>query len=109
MVTRKLKMSEGQYETIIISIWTHWCRRYSYSIPTAQKLMCNQPLFTWWKRQLQQLENEFLEDIAHYPDLAPLDAETIYMRTVHKIYGIYSKPLIKKALHNDSKTNHKQN
>lgn len=94
-----LKLSEDQYELVLMGLWMDWCASKTYRPEHCQMLASSNPLFKWWRQSLQGLEDEFRVDAFPYRDsMSSADAFKLYMKHVTKLKKYYSSPLIKQAL-----------
>ena len=102
-----LNLSPEEYEDKTLNTWVHWCVSKASGSKSLQKTLISQPLFNWWKKELEKLELEFIQDMEALQDHNPKGCMQAYNFTTKRIYNHFSKPLIKKA--HDNQTIGKQN
>lgn len=95
-----LKMTKDEYDMLILDWWTTYCYEKGYAKRQIQKLISNQPLFSWWRAQLAAVEKEFEQDAFPYVDISTkVDAKRLYAKHAYKLQKYYNSDLIKDALH----------
>lgn len=98
VIEQQLEKTHEQYEMMVYNLWLDWCNKKTQKKGNLQKLLTCQPLFNWWRRELDRLEREYLKEVQPYKDL--LDSSTsraMYSSSVVKIYNRFSNSLIKQA------------
>lgn len=94
-----LKMTEDEYDMLIMNWWTTYCFAKTASPEQAQKLLINNTLYHWWHSQLEMVEPEFVEDAWPFKDsYTQEDASKLYAKHVYKLQKYYNSNLIKEAL-----------
>lgn len=94
-----LKMTQEDYEMLLMDWWLTYCQTQSHRQEEIQKLMSNQPLFNWWCDQLQSVEREFIENAAPFEgQYTKEDAKKLYAKHAYKLQKYYKPDLFKKAL-----------
>lgn len=110
METKTLKLlnlTPQQYEEKTLNTYVNWCATRTAGKRSLQKVLTCQPLFNWWLRELNMLENEFIKDMQAYPNPDPKACTKAYNFTIAKINQRFSKSLLRYA--HDSSTTRKQN
>lgn len=98
VVQERLKVTPEEYQHLVFNVWFQWCSMKATKRQSLQKLLICQPLFKWWYRELQKMENHFIEETQFYEKVISKElALGLYQETVQPIYNRFSKPLIKKA------------
>lgn len=94
-----LKMTQEEYELLILDWWLTFCLHKAASDKQVQKLLVNNTLFQWWRAQLTAVEKEFVEEAASYYEIySPKDAQKLYAKSVYRIQLYYNHELLKEAL-----------
>ena len=98
-----LKMTETEYELLIMDWWLTFCQAKCLSnAKVFQKLLTNNILFNWWHSQLEDIEEEFIEDALPFEKrYTKVDAKKLYHKHVFRLQKYYNKSLINKALEED--------
>lgn len=94
-----LKMTQDEYEMLVMNWWTTYCFAKSHSSEQAQKLLTNNTLFHWWYAQLEVVELEFVEDALPFQkQYTQEDASKLYAKHAYKLQKYYNSHIIKEAL-----------
>lgn len=94
-----LKMTEDEYDMLVMNWWTTYCFEKGKCKENAQKLLNNNTLFQWWHAQLEMVEPEFVADAFPYADqYTQEDASKLYAKHAYKLQLYYNSELIKEAL-----------
>lgn len=98
-INKRLMISVDDYEMMVMQIWLNWCGEKSHNRKTLQKVLTCVPLFNWWRRELNKLEEEFLESTIPFDNST--HAKRMYCEFTVEIFSKFSKPLLKTALKNE--------
>lgn len=94
-----LKMTQDEYELLIMDWWVTYCSSKSANDTQLQKLLTDATLFNWWHAQLTAVEKEFEEDAKPYVKAySPKDAKKLYAKHAYKLGLYYNHNLLLKAL-----------
>lgn len=95
-----LKMTEEEYQMILMDWWLTYCTSKCLSNATyLQLLLTNNALYNWWYSQLEPIEEEFIEDATPYENkYTKEDVKALYKKHVYKLQKYYNSDLLKEAL-----------
>lgn len=94
-----LKMTQDEYEMLIIDWWTTYCFEKTADSLQAQKLLVCKTLFNWWRAQLRAVETEFEQDALPYHAISgKADVKKLYAKHAYKLHLYYNSNLLKEAL-----------
>lgn len=95
-----LKMTTNEYEILVMDWWLTYCQTKSNGNAVfLQKMLINNPLYSWWRSKLFLVEKEFNEDaIPFHHSYKPVDAKKLYAKHAFKLQLYYSNPLIEAAI-----------
>jgi len=91
-----LNKTPTEYEVFKFDIYLFWCEFNSVSQKDLQQLIASQILYDWYIKQLNLLENEFINKVSNATTLnntVPY-LNGVYIGTVGKISNIYPKKLL---------------
>lgn len=96
-VIQLLKCNQSTYEIEVYNLWLSWCQKKTNNTKSLQKAIILKPLFNWWQKELQKLEENFVAEAEIYGDSLTHEVALDYWKeTTFPIHFKFSKPLIKK-------------
>lgn len=89
-----LKYSKQDYEMLALDLYYCWCMEHCYSIRHLQTLVGNQRLFSWFMREYEKREYQFLEYVKGYEkNTSTKEFRDLYDTTICTI-NYYPKALL---------------